>query len=124
MATRWDVFVTTEYAAWFDGLPREHQRAIAVDLETLRSQGPQLGRPQVDHIKGSRHDNMKELRTSSGTSVYRSFFAFDPRRRGIILVGGDKAGRNQDRFYKSMTKQAEALYDRHLAQLNAKKEKS
>jgi hypothetical protein len=31
----------------------------------LRDQGPTLGRPLVDTVKGSRHNNMKELRPGS-----------------------------------------------------------
>lgn len=87
----------------------------------LREYGPQLGRPQVDHIKASKHGNMKELRTTSGGSAYRSFFVFDPVRRAIMLVGGDKSGQNQERFYKAIIKQADAIYDRHLAQMKKDK---
>ncbi len=117
----WEVLVTAEYQAWLSSLPKHGQTAIAVDLEVLRLSGPQLGRPHADHLKGSRHDNMKELRTASGGSAYRSLFAFDPKRRAILLVGGDKAGQQQSRFYKALTKQADALFDQHLAHL--KKEK-
>lgn len=57
---------------------------------------------------------MKELRTTSGGHAYRTLFAFNPARRAVILVGGDKSGQHQERFYKTLIKQADAIYDRHL----------
>jgi len=42
-------------------------------------------------------------------------YAFDPRRVGILLVGGDKTG--NDRWYATFVPVADALYDRHLASL-------
>ena len=79
--------------------------------------GPQLGRPLVVHIKGSKHANMKELRTAPGNSVYRTFFAFDPVRRAVLLICGDKGGQEQSRFYKTMIKQADVIFDRHLERM-------
>ena len=55
---------------------------------------PRSDAPPADRIKGSRHHNMKELRPgSAGRSEIRILFAFDPKRRAILLVAGDKAGR-------------------------------
>lgn len=62
-------------------------------LEVLADFGPGLGRPLVDTITASRHWNLKELRPSStGRSEIRILFAFDPERKAILLVAGDKAG--------------------------------
>jgi hypothetical protein len=113
----WEVLATTEYQTWLAELPFEIRKAVAVDLEVLREAGPQLGRPYVDHIKGSRHGNMKELRTTSGAKAYRSLFAFDPLRRAILLLGGDKSGQNQERFYKALIREADDLFDRHLGSM-------
>jgi hypothetical protein len=110
----WEVLAAPEFQSWLASLPFQGRLAVAVDLEVLRSVGPQLGRPLVDHIKGSKHGNMKELRTTSGGSAYRTLFAFDPIRRAVLLIGGDKVGQNQERFYKALIKQADAIYDRHL----------
>jgi hypothetical protein len=61
-------------------------------MRVLRSEGPTLGRPLVDSIKGSRHANMKELRPgSTGRTEIRVLFAFDLERKAILLVGGDKS---------------------------------
>jgi hypothetical protein len=58
---------------------------------------------------------MKELRTQSKGAPLRSFFAFDPKRSAILLIGGDKTG--DDRFYDRMIPLADALLDRHLQEL-------
>lgn len=63
---------------------------IAAAVDDLESKGPALGRPFVDSIKGSRHHNMKELRSVGG--YLRMLFAFDPRRTALLLLGGDKRG--------------------------------
>lgn len=79
--------------------------------------GPNLGRPTVDTLKGSRHTNMKELRLSWNGQVWRVAFAFDPQRHAILLVGGDKGGADQRRFYKRLINVADDRYDKHLGTL-------
>lgn len=61
-------------------------------------------------MEGSKHPNMKELRV---TQTIRIFFAFDPQRVAILLIGGDKAGKAK-RFYKQMIPKADQIYDEHL----------
>ncbi len=58
---------------------------------------------------------MKELRTQSKGRPLRTFYAFDPRRLAILLIGGDKTG--DDRFYDRMIPLADRLYDEHLEEL-------
>ena len=79
--------------------------------------GPNLGRPTVDTLKGSRHTNMKELRFSWSGQVWRVAFAFDPQRQAILLVGGDKGGADQRRFYKRLIQVADERYDEHVGSL-------
>ncbi len=43
------------------------------------------------------------------------FYAFDPRRSAILLIGGDKTG--DDRFYETFVPLADRLYDTHLEEL-------
>jgi hypothetical protein len=96
-------------------LTESQQDALRVDIEVLEKMGPYLGRPFVDSIKGSRHSNMKELRTMHGRRHLRSFFAFDPRRTAILLLGGDKTG--DKKFYDRMVPLADRLFDQYLAEL-------
>ena len=58
---------------------------------------------------------MPELRVQSGGRPLRVFYAFDPRRTSILLIGGDKTG--NDRFYEEYVPVADALYDEHLEEL-------
>lgn len=111
----WHIEITDEYFAWFSGLVGAQQDAIRADIEILEQMGPHLGRPYVDSIKGSRYANMKELRTMHGRRHIRSFFAFDPRRTAILLIGGDKTG--DKGFYSRMVPLADRLFGEYLAEL-------
>ena len=55
------------------------------------------------------------LRAQSGGRALRVFYAFDPRRTSILLIGGDKTG--NDRFYEEYVPVADDLYDEHLDEL-------
>jgi hypothetical protein len=97
---------------------------VLAAFEVLEQEGPALGRPLVDTIKGSKLKNLKELRpgSSKGTEL-RILFIFDPLRQAIILVAGDKAG-DWTRWYPKAIKQAEATYARHLQDLTPPKRRS
>ena len=58
---------------------------------------------------------MRELRVQSGGRQLRVFYAFDPRRSAILLIGGDKTG--DDRFYERMVPIADQLYDVYIAEI-------
>lgn len=111
----WNVEYTDEFEAWWNSLSEEVQESIAHDVGVLESIGPGLGRPTVDSVKNSGFANMKELRTQHKGEPYRTFFAFDPRRCAILLIGGNKGGDN--RFYERLIPVADNLYAAHLAQL-------
>lgn len=90
---------------------------VIAAIELLGDIGPQLGRPLVDTVVGSRHKNMKELRPgSSGRSELRILFAFDPKRRAIMLVAGDKAG-NWTKWYRKNIPIADDRFDEHLKKM-------
>jgi hypothetical protein len=111
----WDVEFTDEFEFWWASLSEDEQADVSATVELLELHGPQLGRPHVDTIKGSRHPNMKVLRTQSGGKPLRTFFAFDPRRTAILLIGGDKTG--DKRFYDRMVPIADDLYDAYLKEI-------
>lgn len=114
----WKVAFTAEFEDWIDTLTKEQQADVQASLDLLELEGPQLSRPHADTLSGSRHNNMKELRTQSSGKPLRSFFAFDPTRTAIVLLGGDKSG--DKKFYERMIRKADDLYDLHLANLNKK----
>jgi len=112
----WTITFADEFEPEFDVLPEEVQDAILAKVVLLEREGPRLGRPHADTLEGSRHANMKELRCAAADGVWRIAFAFDPDRVAILLVGGDKSGSSQKRFYRQLIDRADERFDRHLAQ--------
>ena len=114
----WTVLFHDAFDAEFEALVEELQDELLAHAKLLAEFGPNLGRPTVDTLKGSRHTNMKELRFSWSGQIWRVAFAFDPLRQAILLVGGDKGGTDQRRFYKRLLAVADARYDEHLSTLS------
>lgn len=114
---RWEVEYTNEFEAWWDGLSENDQDSIAATVELLAEYGPRLRYPRSSDVKGSRHGGMRELRIQSGGNPIRIFYAFDPRRVAILLIGGNKRG--DDRFYREFVPIADGLYDEHLKEIKA-----
>jgi hypothetical protein len=110
----WGVIYTELAAQWIVDLDDDDYARIMASVELLEDRGPALGRPVVDHIEGSRHHNMKELRTGS----VRALFIFDPDRRAIVLVGGDKRG-DWTGWYERNIPIADDLYDNYLKEEHA-----
>lgn len=111
----WTVVFAEEFEPEFDAFSLAVQDAILARLILLQKEGPSLGRPHVDTLMGSRHSNMKELRCKAGGGVWRIAFAFDEKRQAILLVGGNKSGVNERRFYKHLIARADDRFDRYLA---------
>lgn len=113
----WAVEIDDEFEPEFDALAEDVQTEILALSRLLQQFGPHLARPRVDTLKGSRHANMKELRFSAAGGEWRVAFAFDPRRRAILLVAGDKSGGSEKRFYRELMRKANDRFDAHLARL-------
>jgi hypothetical protein len=111
----WRVEHTDEFAAWYGSLSESQQDDLTAVGLLLMEQGPQLPFPYSSGISGSRHDHMRELRVQSGGRPLRVFYAFDPRRSAILLIGGDKTG--DDRFYQRMIPIADTLYDVYIDEI-------
>jgi hypothetical protein len=80
MSVRWAIELADEFEPEFDAL-REDVRIEILALSLLLEQfGPQLGRPRVDTLKGSRHANMKELRFSAAHGEWPSPLIPNARR--------------------------------------------
>ncbi len=113
----WEVEYTDEFGTWWGGLTEAQQDRLAATVRLLAGHGPALGFPYSSGIKGSKHEHMRELRVQSAGNPLRVFYAFDPRRTAILLIGGDKTGK--DRFYEEYVPRADALYDAYLEELEA-----
>jgi hypothetical protein len=113
----WDIEGTDEFAAWFRALDDDEQGSVVYSVELLAERGPQLPFPHSSGIANSRHGHMRELRIQHKGRPYRVLYAFDPRRTGILLLGGDKTG--HDRWYDENVPKADDLYDAYIEQLEA-----
>lgn len=111
----WGVEFHALFVSEFDALAEAVQDELLAHVTVLEAYGPQLGRPRVDTLNGSRFSNMKELRFESAGGVWRFAFAFDSARRAIVLCGGDKSGVSQQRFYRGLISRADARFASHVA---------
>lgn len=117
ITVKWIVLFHEDFEPEFNALPEEVQDEMLAHAKLLEQFGPQLGRPRVDTLKDSRHANMKEMRFDVANGVWRTAFAFDPRRRAILLVAGDKSGGSEKRFYRNLIAKADERFDGHLDSL-------
>lgn len=113
----WEVILDDDFADWLRGLDAGPRQEILAGSDQLSRFGPNLGRPRVDTLKGSVYPNLKELRVQYAGEPWRILFAFDPRRRAILLVGGNKVG-DEKGWYRENIPIAERRYARHLSGTN------
>ena len=111
----WEVEGTDEFAGWFEALTDDEQVSVGRVVELLAEHGPSLPFPYSSGIAMSWHRHMRELRIQHEGRPYRVLYAFDPRRAGILLVGGDKTGK--DRWYDEHVPIADKLHDEYLREL-------
>jgi hypothetical protein len=116
---RWDVEFEDAFEAEFLALDQEVQDSLLAVAKLLADYGPQLGRPYADTLKGSKYANMKELRFEAVNGEWRAAFAFDPQRKAVLLVAGDKSGTSQKRFYKQLVAKADLRFSAHLKRLKS-----
>jgi hypothetical protein len=91
----WEVEFTDEFFVWWNGLDADEQDSVI------------------------KLPNMRELRVQHEGRPYRVLYAFDPRRVGILLLGGDKTG--NVRWYKEYVPKADVIYRQHLRELEDSK---
>jgi len=111
----WEVEFTDEFGEWWDSLTVEEQDSIDSSVAMLEDAGPALTRPYSDTIRDSQFPNMRELRIQHEGHPYRVPYAFDPRRTGVLLIGGDKTG--NPRLYREFVPKADAIYALHLREI-------
>jgi len=67
---------------------------------------------------------MKELRFDAADGAWRFAFAFDPKRRAVVLVGGDKSGGGKKRFYRQLIAKADERFSKHLIEIRKEERKN
>lgn len=113
----WEVEIVAQFESELDEMPKAVRIELAANVELIATFGPTLGRPHVDTLSGSKHANMKELRFSAADGEWRVAFAFDPQRKAVLLVAGDKSGGSQKRFYRELIRKADARFTAHLERI-------
>ena len=108
----WEIEYTDEFEEWWDTLSLEEQKAVGHSVVLLQNDGPALPFPYSSSVKSSKQSKMRELRSQCGGDALRTFYAFDPRRLAILLIGGNKTG--NDRFYEEYVPIADKIYDQYL----------
>ena len=93
----WEIRNSGEYLTWYEELSQTQKRDVSRAVDLLRELGVGLDHPHTSKVNSSRHGHMRELRVQSGGRPLRIFYAFDPLRAAILLIGGDKTGNS--RFY-------------------------
>ena len=108
-----EVVGSDEFAEWFDALDEGDQDAVARAVDMLESVGIALPFPYSSAIEGCRYP-LRELRVKAGGKQFRVFYAFDPRRQAVLLLGGSKLG--DDRFYEKFVPRAERIWEQYLSE--------
>lgn len=116
----WDVLYDEEFDVEVLAFPETVRLELLAMAQLLSQFGPDLKRPHSDTLKGSSFKNMKELRFAAADGQWRVAYAFDPRRKAILLVAGDKSGVSGRRFYKVLIGNADARYRRHLSRIGSR----
>ena len=117
----WDVELAL-IEDWLDEQDTKTVTLVMAAIDVLRERGPSLRRPLVGTIAGSRIPNLKELIPgSSGKAEIRILFVFDPQRRAVMLLAGDKH-KHWRRWYETAVPEAERRYDRYLRDLQETKQ--
>ena len=111
----WEVEFSDEFGEWWETLSAAEQKSVDFTVTLLQKTGPALRMPHSSGVQMSRHGRMRELRIQHEGRPYRVLYAFDPRRTAILLIGGDKTG--DDRWYEHHVPLADAVYERHLREL-------
>lgn len=117
----WDIEVTDVFERWWDSLSDSERQDVRAAIDLLEVRGPALRFPHCSAVVTSRHNQMRELRIQHQGRPYRVLYAFDPKRMALILLGGDKTGK--DRWYEVNVPVADKLFDEHLEALRRERKK-
>ncbi len=113
----WTVLLAPEFEPELLALSAAVRVELLAQARVIASFGPAAGRPRVDTLKGSKYANMKELRFDADGGAWRVAFAFDPERKAMLLVAGDKSGRSEKAFYRRLIATADKRFDAHIARV-------
>lgn len=103
--------MTDEFRGWYRDLDDAAAKDVGVTVDLLAEHGTTLGYPRSSSIAGA-VIALRELRIQSNGRPLRVFYAFDPARQAVLLIGGDKTG--DKRFYERMIPLCERIWKEYL----------
>ena len=106
---------TSSFSRW-ESLDEDEQISVRALVDLLENLGVLLGFPLSSAIVQSR--KLRELRIQHAGRPYRVLYAFDPARRAVLLVGGNKTG--NDRWYEEYVPWAEKIFADYLRETGQK----
>jgi hypothetical protein len=111
-----EIVVTDEFVQWWESLDEDEQISVRSLVDLLENLGVTLEFPYSTAIVQSR--KLRELRIQHGGRPYRVLYAFDPARKAVLLVGGNKTG--NDRWYEEYVPWAEKIFADYLRETSRK----
>jgi hypothetical protein len=112
---KYEIRTTMPFKHWYEALDIREAESVSATVAVLGHFGPTLRYPLSSKVLGSRHGRMRELRVQHQGRPLRIFYAFDPDRAAILLIGGDKTG--DKRFYDRLIPIADRLYEEHIDEI-------
>ena len=111
-----EIVVTDEFKDWWDSLDEAEQISVRSVVNLLELLGVTLGFPHSSALVGSK--KLRELRIQHLGQPYRVLYAFDPARNAVLLLGGNKTGK--DRWYDQNIPAAENILVEYLRETGQK----
>lgn len=118
-----EVIGSDEFLDWYVRLEDRHRERVQQSVDLLEQTGVTLSHPHSSAILGSKIP-LRELRIQSHGHAIRVFYVFDPTRSAILLIGGDKTGESNARFYAAYVPIAERIYAEYLAEQPKRSDRS
>ena len=108
-----EIYATDEFTVWYRDLDEKSGDAVIRYVDMLELEGVNLGFPYSSAIRDADFA-LRELRVQSSGNPLRVFYAFDPGRDVVLLLGGNKAG--DKRFYDTMITRSQKLWEEYLVE--------
>lgn len=114
----WNVKMHSDFYVEALALDPEVHLALAQRVARLQEEGPSAGRPGFDSMAGTSFVNLREMRFEAASTVWRIAYAFDPRRKSVLLLAGEKSGGAQKRVQRALVGTAEGRFQSYLDSLD------
>ena len=102
----WAAEIGDEFEPEFDALHRDVQTEILGDGPASPAVRAAIEAAACRYAEGLSLRKYEGVAFYAGDGEWRIAFAFDPKRKAILLVAGDKSGVGEKRFYRELIHKA------------------